>query len=304
MLRIDNADLRLTPLGRQIGLADDDRWTAFEARRARLERNREIIARSAVTVDGGRIPAEKALRQPGTDVRALVARGELLLDIQDPLMDFASIETIYRYEGYIRRQDESIERLKRQESRSIPRNSASTAFPGSPGKSSSGSTPSGRRRSVRLAGFLASRRQRWPFLPPTSPANSRGHPERFGGCHFWPMRCDELDLQISEAIRDRLLAYYALLFHWNRKINLTSLSDDSRGRRQASRGAAPCGAVLAPAGSLVDLGSGGGSPAIPLALALRRQLAGDGRIAGTQGGVSSTGRGGTGSAWGRQSVTI
>ena len=120
VLRTDNADLRLTPLGRQIGLADDDRWTAFEARRARLERNREIIARSAVTVDGGRIPAEKALRQPGTDVRALVARGDLLLDIQDPLVDFGSIETIYRYEGYIRRQDESIERLKRQESRQIP----------------------------------------------------------------------------------------------------------------------------------------------------------------------------------------
>ena len=82
------------------------------------------------------------------------------------------------------------------------------------------------------------------------------------------MRCDELDLQISETTRARLLAYYALLFHWDRKINLTSLSDNSKAVDRLLVEPLLAARSLAPAGSLVDLGSGGGSPAIPLALAL------------------------------------
>ena len=120
LLRIDNADLRLTPRGWEIGLVGDDRWARFEARRDRLARNQETVRRSMVTVGPERIPAERALRQPQVDVRALVRDGQLALDIVDPLVDFNSLETFYRYEGYLKRQGESIDRLKRQESRTIP----------------------------------------------------------------------------------------------------------------------------------------------------------------------------------------
>ena len=120
LLRIDNADLRLTPRGRQMGLVGDERWGRFEARRDRLARNEEVVRRTTVTLGNDRLPAERALRQPQTNLRDLVREGQLALDILDPLVDFASLETSYRYAGYLKRQGESIERLKRQESRAIP----------------------------------------------------------------------------------------------------------------------------------------------------------------------------------------
>lgn len=132
LLRIDNADLRLTKRGREIGLVSDGRWERFEARKARLERNQETVRRTTVTVGSARLRAERALRQPTVDVRQLVLDGQLDLDIADPVVDFTSLETTYRYEGYLRRQGESVERLKRQESRAIP---ADFRFDGIPGLS-------------------------------------------------------------------------------------------------------------------------------------------------------------------------
>ena len=132
LLRIDNADLRLTPRGRELGLVDDCRWGKFEARRDRLERNRSTVRAGTVSVRGQRIPAERALKQPDVDVRVLVREGQLALDIADPVLDFISLETSYRYEGYLRRQTESVERLKTQELRAIP---ADFEFAGIPGLS-------------------------------------------------------------------------------------------------------------------------------------------------------------------------
>ena len=132
LLRIDNADLRLTPRGRDIGLVADDRWNRFEERRARLSRNQAVVESSTVTIGASRLPAERALRQPDVDVRTLTADGQLPLEIADPLLDFGSLETIYRYEGYLRRQEEAVDRLRRQENRAIP---AEFVFAGIPGLS-------------------------------------------------------------------------------------------------------------------------------------------------------------------------
>jgi tRNA uridine 5-carboxymethylaminomethyl modification enzyme len=121
LLRIDNADLRLTPNGRRIGLVDDDRWARFEARRERLEQNQSRLRATTVSVGASRVPADRALRQPGVDVRDLIRDGQLALDIENPLVDLTSLETVYRYEGYLRREAESVARLRRQESKVIPR---------------------------------------------------------------------------------------------------------------------------------------------------------------------------------------
>jgi len=81
-------------------------------------------------VSGSRIPADRALRQPDVDVRDLAGSGQLPLDIADPLLDFTSLETSYRYEGYLRRQEASVERLRRQEGRPIPHDFEFTGIPG------------------------------------------------------------------------------------------------------------------------------------------------------------------------------
>ena len=130
LLRIDNADLRLTEKGRQIGLVADDRWEAFENRRDRLTRNQRTVESTTVEVSGSRLPASRALRQPGVNVRELVADGQLSLDIVEPVVDFASLETAYRYEGYLRRQEQSVDRLRRQEARRIPVDFVFTGIPG------------------------------------------------------------------------------------------------------------------------------------------------------------------------------
>ena len=130
LLRIDNADLRLTPIGRRIGLVSDDRWSCFEDRRDRLERNRAAVSRTTVVIGGERMPAARALRQSTVDVRALVAGGQLSLDVREPLIDLASLETQYRFEGYLKRQEESVARLKRQEGRVIPRDFSFDGIPG------------------------------------------------------------------------------------------------------------------------------------------------------------------------------
>lgn len=130
LLRIDNADLRLTPRAREIGLVRDDRWTVFENRRRRLADNHRAVSRTTVTVSGSRLPAARALRQPDVDVRRLAAEGQIELTIEDPLVDFASLETEYRYEGYLRRQGEAIARLRKHESRMIPGDFVFEGIPG------------------------------------------------------------------------------------------------------------------------------------------------------------------------------
>ena len=130
LLRIDNADLRLSPMGRAIGLVDDERWAAFGARRERLERNVAAVDGASVRVGDVRLPLARALRQPGVELAALVADGRIALEIADPLVDIASLETRYRYEGYLRRQEQAVSRLRQQEARPIPHDFCFEGIPG------------------------------------------------------------------------------------------------------------------------------------------------------------------------------
>jgi len=133
LLRIDNADLRLTPKGRAIGLVDDVGWARFSERQSRFEANCAVVRAATVDVPGhGRIPAPRALKQPDVRLGALVDRGQIPLDVSHDhrALDVSSIETEFKYEGYLTRELAAIERRRRQEGRRIPEAMTFAGIPG------------------------------------------------------------------------------------------------------------------------------------------------------------------------------
>jgi tRNA uridine 5-carboxymethylaminomethyl modification enzyme len=130
LLRVDNADLRLTGRGRRVGLIDEARWESFQSREQRFAGNLERIRAARVKdLNGSRVPAEQWLRQPASKVESLVRDGFVL---QRPLsrLDIPSVETTLKYEGYLKRQEADIQRRSSDEHRCIPREFRYAAVPG------------------------------------------------------------------------------------------------------------------------------------------------------------------------------
>jgi tRNA uridine 5-carboxymethylaminomethyl modification enzyme len=123
LLRIDNADLRLTPRGREVGLVSDERWDRFEARRARFRRNVAILDSVNVRAsDGSSAPASRLLRQPDVQLETLIQQNAIALDVlpDEQATDIASVQTFVKYAGYLHQEAARAERLKKQERRVIP----------------------------------------------------------------------------------------------------------------------------------------------------------------------------------------
>jgi tRNA uridine 5-carboxymethylaminomethyl modification enzyme len=132
-LRIDNADLRLTALGRTVGLVDDHRWDMFRARQSRFERNLRVLdATSVRTVEGDSVCARQLLKRPEVRLEDLAEAGRVSLEIdrERPATDISSLETTVKYAGYLKRQEVEIEKSRRNERRKIPLGFPYSSVPG------------------------------------------------------------------------------------------------------------------------------------------------------------------------------
>jgi tRNA uridine 5-carboxymethylaminomethyl modification enzyme len=145
-LRIDNADRRLTPHGRRVGLIGDSAWADFQAKQERLESLRQLLEKTKLTgamlekmgIDSillstvGQTCAQ-LLKRPEVSIEHLVpilrelmpeffergpvSASHLTSEVRNELKP---VETEIKYEGYLQQQQRSIERLKKSEQRSIP----------------------------------------------------------------------------------------------------------------------------------------------------------------------------------------
>jgi tRNA uridine 5-carboxymethylaminomethyl modification enzyme len=106
-LRIDNADERLTPLGRKVGLVTEDRWQLFQKKQSQKEQIRTWLESNRKT---------EWLRRPESKLSQLAS--QLPPDLVHGVLD--TVETEIKYAGYIAQQDRQVARLKDSERRPIP----------------------------------------------------------------------------------------------------------------------------------------------------------------------------------------
>jgi tRNA uridine 5-carboxymethylaminomethyl modification enzyme len=119
LLRCDNADRRLHPYGRSLGLVGDEADREFREKQARIKRTLVFIRQARTRLEGGEsVSLLDYLRRPGVELRGLLEGKGLAEVLADE--DVRHIEAEVKYQGYIERQTSEISRLEKMDKMRIP----------------------------------------------------------------------------------------------------------------------------------------------------------------------------------------
>ena len=118
-LRADNADQRLVPYGRRFGLIDDEAFENFEKKQEKVRTLLHFLQKEKITLESGaRLTLREWLKKPEVSLPSVLEYKKFPDPLTDEEMRYAEAEV--KYEGYLRRQEREIERIRRIDRLKVP----------------------------------------------------------------------------------------------------------------------------------------------------------------------------------------